>query len=175
MQSRNTEKETDTWCLERRASRTVLTSQGHPVVILRSLYDDSHVKTRITQYESLNNGKHVEIAKTLLLSKFEGQNRLLSKCGLRRLDYFHLTEKIKSFEGKDMRSLRTRLTNIEGHCAEKYFEEVFGLFNEAIRPKRRKCFKSFYAVTTFSRAPSLTFSQTRTISGLLAWNSSRWT
>jgi CRISPR-associated protein Cas1 len=125
---------------------TVLTSRGHPIAVLRSLNDDSHVKTRIAQYESLNNGKYVEIAKTFLLSKLEGQDKLLSKYGLRRLDYYHLTERIKSLEGKDMRSLRTQLTNIEGHYSEKYFGQVFGLFNAAIRPERRKGFKAFNAV-----------------------------
>jgi CRISPR-associated endonuclease Cas1 len=36
-----------------------------------------------------------------------------------------------------------RLTSIEGHCAEKYFEQVFGLFNETGRPEKRKGFKAF--------------------------------
>jgi CRISPR-associated protein Cas1 len=125
---------------------TVLTSRGHPVAVMRSLDDDSHVKTRIAQYESLNNGKQSEIAKTFLLSKLEGQNKLLTKCGLKRLDYYHLSDRIKSIEGNDMRLLRTKLTNIEGHCAERYFEQLFGILNERIRPERRKGFKSFDAI-----------------------------
>jgi CRISPR-associated protein Cas1 len=36
-----------------------------------------------------------------------------------------------------------RLTSIEGHCAEKYFEQMFGLFNASVRPEKRKGFKSF--------------------------------
>lgn len=125
---------------------TVLTSRGHPVAVLRSLNDDSHVKTRIAQYESLHNGKCMEIAKTILLSKLEGQNRLLSKYGLKRLDCYNLTEKIKGVECNNMRLLRTRLTNIEGHCAERYFGQMFGLLNEAIRPEKRRGFKSFDAI-----------------------------
>lgn len=125
---------------------TVLTSRGHPIAVLRSLYDDSHVKTRIAQYESLKNGMSVEIAKTILLSKLEGQDKLLSKYGLRRFDHYHLIERIRSVEGNDMRTIRTKLTNIEGHCAEKYFDQVFGLFNEGIRPERRRGFKSFDAI-----------------------------
>jgi CRISPR-associated protein Cas1 len=113
---------------------------------MRSLNDDSHVKTRIAQYESLKNGKNLEIAKTFLLSKLEGQNKLLTKYGLKRLDYYHLSDRIKSIEGNDMRSLRTKLTNIEGHCAERYFEQLFGMLNERIRPERRKGFKSFDAI-----------------------------
>lgn len=39
-----------------------------------------------------------------------------------------------------------RLTSIEGHCAEKYFEQMFGLFNESVRPEKRKGFKSFNGI-----------------------------
>jgi len=120
----------------------VMTSRGHPIAILKSLYDDSHVKTRIAQYESLRNGKCVEIAKAILLGKLEGQDRLLSKYGLRRIDY-RVLEKIRNIEGKSMQEIRNKLTTIEGHCAEKYFEQVFGLFNETTRPERRKGFKAF--------------------------------
>lgn len=41
----------------------ILTQRGNPVAYLRSLDDDSHVKTRIAQYEALKNGKGVSIAK----------------------------------------------------------------------------------------------------------------
>jgi len=34
-----------------------LTQKGKPVAMLRSLDDDSHVKTRVCQYEALNNEK----------------------------------------------------------------------------------------------------------------------
>ena len=41
----------------------ILTGRGHPIAILKSLYDDSHVETRICQYRALENGKASEIAK----------------------------------------------------------------------------------------------------------------
>jgi CRISPR/Cas system-associated endonuclease Cas1 len=52
----------------------ILTQKGNPVAVLRSLEDDSHVKTRICQYEALNNSKGLEIAKQIVLAKLEGQN-----------------------------------------------------------------------------------------------------
>jgi CRISPR/Cas system-associated endonuclease Cas1 len=41
----------------------ILTQRGNPVAYLRSLDDDSHVKTRVCQYEATKNGKSLEIAK----------------------------------------------------------------------------------------------------------------
>ncbi|MEM3378714.1 MAG: hypothetical protein QW674_07215 [Candidatus Bathyarchaeia archaeon] len=41
-------------------------ASGNPVAVLRSLDDDSHVKTRLAQYEALNNGKGLEIAKRIV-------------------------------------------------------------------------------------------------------------
>ncbi len=51
----------------------ILTQRGKPVAMLKSLDSDSHVKTRICQYEALKNGKGVRIAKQIVLSKIEGQ------------------------------------------------------------------------------------------------------
>lgn len=44
-----------------------LTQKGRPVAMLRSLDDDSHVTTRICQYEALKNDKGVHIAKRFVL------------------------------------------------------------------------------------------------------------
>ena len=57
----------------------VLTRNGRPVAMLKSLDDDSHVETRIAQYEASSNGKAVQIAKQFVLGKIEGQNRVLEK------------------------------------------------------------------------------------------------
>jgi CRISPR-associated protein Cas1 len=120
----------------------ILTRRGNPVAIMKGLDDDSHVKTRICQYESLRDGRCSEIAKTFLLSKLEGQDRLLKKYGLRRVDY-KVRETIKNLESTNIRKLRNKLTNIEGLCATRYFHQVFGLFNESVRPERRKGYKAY--------------------------------
>lgn len=57
----------------------LLTQKGKPVAMLKSLDDDSHVKTRVCQYEALKTEKGVHIAKQFVLGKLEGQNQLLKK------------------------------------------------------------------------------------------------
>ena len=61
----------------------VMTQRGRPVAMLKSLDDDSHVKTRLCQYEAYNSPKGILIAKHLVISKLEGQNQVLRKYGLR--------------------------------------------------------------------------------------------
>jgi CRISPR-associated protein Cas1 len=118
-----------------------LTQKGRPVAMLRSLDDDSHVNTRICQYEALNNGKGIHIAKQLVLGKLEGQNQVLSKYGLKRHD-FSVMEKVKSLKA-DTSSFKTRLMSIEGHFSEKYFDQILGLIPEPVRPDRRRTFKAY--------------------------------
>jgi len=60
----------------------ILTRNGNPVAVLKPLDDDSHVKTRIAQYEALKNGKGLEIAKTIVKARIESQNIVLKKYGL---------------------------------------------------------------------------------------------
>jgi CRISPR-associated protein Cas1 len=120
----------------------LLTGRGRPVAIIKSLEDESHVKTRIAQYKSLDNGKFSEIAKQFVIAKIEGQNQVLSKYGLRRLDFLHI-DRAKELETTDPRNLRYRLTSIESRCAKLYFDQVFQLFNPLLRPKGRKKFKAY--------------------------------
>lgn len=120
----------------------LLSGRGRPVAIVRSLEDDSHCSTRLAQYESLSNNKFSEIAKEFVLSKIEGQNQVLTKYGLRRLDYSP-TEKVKSLKNSDPKSLRISLTNIESHCSRLYFDQLFQMFNELVTPSGRKGFKAY--------------------------------
>jgi CRISPR/Cas system-associated endonuclease Cas1 len=55
----------------------VLTQRGRPFEMLKGLEDDSHVKTRLCQYEAVNTDKGVHIAKQFVLGKFYGQNNTL--------------------------------------------------------------------------------------------------
>ena len=57
----------------------IMTQKGKPVAMLRSLDDDSHVRTRVCQYEALKDSRAFEIAKQFVKSKIEGQNNLLKK------------------------------------------------------------------------------------------------
>ena len=76
----------------------VMTQRGRPVAMLKSLDDDSHVKTRLCQYEAYNNEKGIIIAKQFVISKLEGQNLVLKKYGLRNHG-FSFKEKIENLEG----------------------------------------------------------------------------
>jgi CRISPR-associated protein Cas1 len=120
----------------------ILTQKGNPVAVLRSLDDDSHVNTRICQYEALNNGKGLEIAKQIVLAKLQGQDQLLKKHGLRSLDVFSYQQQIKAING-ELKLVRARLMNVEGHFSRQYFSQIFQLFNDAIRPEGRKTFKAY--------------------------------
>jgi CRISPR-associated protein Cas1 len=120
----------------------ILTQKGNPVAVLRSLDDDSHVNTRICQYEALNNGKGLEIAKQIVLAKLQGQDQVSKKYGLRSLDAFNYQQQIKALSG-DLKLVRARLMNVEGHFSKQYFSQVFQLFSEAIRPEGRKTFKAY--------------------------------
>jgi CRISPR-associated protein Cas1 len=123
----------------------VLTQRGNPVAVLKSLSDDMHVETRISQYEALKSEKGIGIAKTLVLAKIEGQNQVLKRYGLRRLDFAYV-EQIKSIQENDLTKLRRKITQIEAKCAKQYFHEVFSLFPEMVRPERRKTFKAYDGV-----------------------------
>ena len=45
----------------------IMTQRGRPVSILKSLDDDSHVKTRLCQYEAYNSEKGITIAKQFVI------------------------------------------------------------------------------------------------------------
>lgn len=120
----------------------VLTKKGNPVAILKSLTDDSHVETRIAQYQALTNGKGLQIAKSFVTAKLEGQNQVLRKYGLRGIDFSYF-EAVKSLESEDIRTLRRRLMSIEGKCSTLYFREVFSLFPELLRPSNRKTYRAY--------------------------------
>jgi len=123
----------------------VLTGRGHPVAVLKSLYDDSHVETRVSQYRALENGKAPELAKTIVISKIEGQNQLLKKYGMKQTD-FSVIQSIKNSNPDNYQNLRKRLMGIEGKSSERYFNQIFTLFQESIRPSCRKKFKAFDGV-----------------------------
>ena len=110
-----------------------------------ALSDDMHVETRIRQYEALKNGKATEIAKSIILAKVQGQNQVLKKYGLRRIDFFQI-ERIKNLPEDNLVKMRKSLLQIEGACSQRYFHEIFGLFPEDVRPERRMGYKAYDGV-----------------------------
>jgi len=116
-----------------------LTRKGRPVCMLKSLDDDSHVKTRLKQYEAFNNDKGFYIAKQIVLSRIKGQNVLLNKYGLKTID-INVRQLI---DNVGSRNYRKRLMGIEGKFTENYFKQVLKLFPEKLRPKSRKKFRAY--------------------------------
>jgi CRISPR-associated protein Cas1 len=123
----------------------ITTQRGNPVAVLKSLNDDSHVETRTRQYEALKSEKGLEIAKKFVLGKLEGQNQVLKKYGLKRLDFSYV-ERVKSLQELELAKLRRKLTQIEAKAAKQYFHEIFSMFPETLRPERRRTFKAYDGV-----------------------------
>ena len=121
----------------------ILTQRGNPVGILKSLSDDSHVRTRICQYEALTNGKGVKIAKEITLAKIEGQNQLLKKYGLKWHDSFRYSQAIRALDETDLNLIRNKLMSYEGKYSERYFRQILQLFGESLRPEGRKTFRAY--------------------------------
>ena len=122
----------------------ILTQRGNPVAVLKSLDDDSHVKTRLCQYEALKDGRSLDIAKQFVKGKIEGQNSVLKKYGLKTDTSIML--KIDAVDTDDLALLRRRLTQIEAKFSRFYFKQVFGLIPETIRPDRRRTYKAYDGV-----------------------------
>jgi CRISP-associated protein Cas1 len=124
-----------------------MTRHNRVVGMLRNIEDDSHVKTRISQYKAvLDEQKCIGIAKQFVTAKVKGQNEVLKKY---KLDN-SLTEKylcsINNVEFENLQLTRRKLTAIEGHCAEDYFFKIFKLFPESIKPENRETYKAYDGV-----------------------------
>jgi len=131
----------------------ILTQRGNPVAVLKSLDDDSHVKTRVCQYEAMKNGKAIEIAKKIVLRRIEGQNQMLKKYGLRQHDLMRAKETINSIESDKLTFVRKKLLGIEGKHTERYFNQIFKLMPKSILIEKRRTFKAYDGINnTFNLA-----------------------
>ena len=102
-----------------------------------------YVKTRISQYEALKNGKGIEIAEQIVIAKILGQNQILKKYGLRQHDVMRAKEGIDGAGITDLTPLRQKLTNIEGRFTRYYFGQIFQLFPYGLRPNKRLGFQAY--------------------------------
>jgi CRISPR-associated protein Cas1 len=122
----------------------ILTQKGKPVATLRSLDDDSHVATRLAQYEALTNGKGLHITKQVVLGKLVGENLLLQKYGLRQHDLMSVKSQIEEIGTENLKVLRRKLLAIEGRCSEHYFKQIIGLLPESMRKtNKRRTFRAY--------------------------------
>jgi len=120
----------------------VTTQRGRPVAILKSLDDDSHVKTRLCQYEATTNGKGIYIAKQIVISKLLSQNLILNKYHFESHD-LEFKDKIEKLEVSDLETFRRKINGIEGKYTQHYFDQIFDLIPKRIRPETRESFKAY--------------------------------
>lgn len=123
----------------------VLTRRGRPVALLRNLDDYSHVKTRVCQYKALENGKGVYVAKQIVLGKVRCENMVLERYGLPLLDYDSVERRVEGLEG-NLKSVRKKLISLEGNITKRYFDEIFSLLPEKVRPSGRRTFHAYDGV-----------------------------
>ena len=120
----------------------IMTQKGMPVAMLRGLDDDSHVETRIAQYESLKNDKGLEIAKQIVYARLKSQQEIIRKYGLRQHDLITIKNKVDKITELDKKKLLT----IEGHATDFYFQQIFQLLPKQIRINNRETYKAYDAV-----------------------------
>jgi len=134
----------------------ITTRNGYPIAMLKNLEDDSHVKTRICQYEALKNGKALYLAKQFVIGKIEGQNLLLNKYGLETNQF--LGRMADAVRESDLKRLRSRLLQLEGKQGDHYFRQIFQLFPEKLRPTNRVGLRAYDGLNnTFNLAYTLLF------------------
>ena len=115
----------------------IMTQRGRPVAMLKALDDDSHVKTRVCQYEATKNGKSVEIAKKIVLARIEDQNQVLKKYGLRQHDLMKAREIIRNIPSEKLAAVRKALLSVEGKFTEHYFHQIFHLLPKSVMIEKR--------------------------------------
>jgi CRISPR-associated protein Cas1 len=131
----------------------ILTQRGNPVAYLRSLDDDSHVKTRVCQYEATKNGKSIEIAKKIVLARIQGKNQVLKKHGLRQHDLMKAKEIIRNIQSDKLATVRKTLLSVEGKFTEHYFHQIFHLLPKSVMIEKRRTYKAYDGINnTFNLA-----------------------
>jgi CRISPR-associated protein Cas1 len=121
-----------------------MTGHNRVVGMLRSIEDDSHVKTRLCQYQAvLDSEKCIEIAKSFVTAKIKGQNMVLKKYNLDCAQNSQYLNEVENLKFENLKLTRRKLTAIEGHSAQDYFSRIFKLFPEKIRPAKRETYNAY--------------------------------
>jgi CRISPR-associated protein Cas1 len=122
----------------------IMTRRNRVVALLKNVEDDSHVKTRLCQYETvLDNEKCMEIAKQFLIAKIKGQNEVLKKYKLETSRNMLSFSQIENVKFENLKVTRRKLMAIESHNAKDYFSQIFKLFPEKIRPETRETYNAY--------------------------------
>ena len=125
----------------------IMTSSGRPVATMIALDDNSHVKTRICQYEAYKNRKGVEIAKQLVLGKIEAQSQILKKYKLDGFETHTLLSKdqIKLLYAENVDKIRHKLHTVEGKYQKHYWKQIVPLFPKFLQINKREGYRAYDA------------------------------
>ena len=102
---------------------------------------EARVKTRLAQYESLNNGKGKEIAKKIILAKIENQKAFLRQYGFSTVK-LEVQNRIERMKIDDFQEFRMHINNLEARCSKWYFKAYVKLLPRIWQPQKRMKYKA---------------------------------
>jgi CRISP-associated protein Cas1 len=122
----------------------IMTRRNRVVALLKNVEDDSHVETRLCQYQAvLDEEKCMEIAKQFIISKVKGQNQVLKKYKLDTPRNMLSLLQIENLKFENLKLTRRKLMTVEAHNSKAYFSQIFSLFPERLRPQTRETFNAY--------------------------------
>jgi len=122
----------------------IMTRRNRVVALLRNVEDDSHVKTRLCQYQAvLDEERCMKIAKQFIVSKIKGQNQVLKKYKLDTSRNQLSLLQLENIKFENLKLTRRKLMAIESYNAKEYFSQIFKLFPEKIRPETRETYRAY--------------------------------
>ncbi len=122
----------------------IMTRRNRVVALLKNVEDDSHVETRLCQYQAvLDEEKCVNIAKQFIIAKIKGQNIVLKKYNLETSRNLFGISQIDNVKFENLTVTRRKLMAIEAHNSKAYFSQIFSLFPEKLRPQTRETFNAY--------------------------------
>jgi CRISP-associated protein Cas1 len=122
----------------------IVTRRNRVVALLKNVEDDSHVETRLCQYQAvLDEQKCIDIAKQFIIAKIKGQNSVLKKHKLDTSRNLLSILQLENIKFENLKLTRRKLMAIESHNAKDYFSQIFKLFPEKIRPETRETYRAY--------------------------------
>jgi CRISPR-associated protein Cas1 len=122
----------------------IVTRRNRVVALLKNIEDDSHVETRLCQYQAvLDEEKCIDIAKQFIIAKIRGQNNVLKKYNFETSRNTFGISQIQNVKFENLKLTRRKLMAIEAHNSKDYFSQIFSLFPEKLRPKTRETFNAY--------------------------------
>jgi CRISPR-associated protein Cas1 len=127
-------------------TKVLVTSHaGRPLGVFLPLDYDMHVETRVRQYQSHNNEKGLNIARTILKAKIMAQASLLDRYNL-GFDSHPYLRKIERMRTKPGEKARTALFSIEGEFSQRYVKQLVKLFPKSLQTDARESYRATAAL-----------------------------